>query len=266
MTDAAQDRSSDVLRVTLWQHASDLDPAVNLSALDRVADLADGADLVVLPEAFAREFGEPGSELAPYAEPLDGPFASRLTELAAKHDVTVLAGMFERSESTDHPYNTLMLAGPERRTTYRKIHLYDSFGYRESDSLTAGPVQPVTTEIAGFRVGLMTCYDLRFPELARALSAEGMDVLVVPAAWVAGPGKVMQWQTLLRARAIENVCWVVAAAQPGPRYCGHSMVVSPTGDVVAEADDGEEILSVPLDLAAVRDARTTNPSLMNRRM
>ncbi|MGY2877068.1 deaminated glutathione amidase [Marmoricola sp. URHA0025 HA25] len=265
MTDADQD-AHEVLRVTLWQHASGLDPAANLAALDRVADLADGADLVVLPEAFARDFGEPGSDVGPYAEPLDGPFATRLGELAEKHDITVLAGMFERSDETDRPYNTLVLAGPGSRTTYRKIHLYDSFGYRESDALSAGPLEPVTADVHGFRVGLMTCYDLRFPELARALSADGMDVLVVPAAWVAGPRKVMQWQALLRARAIENLCWVVAAAQPGPRYCGHSLVVSPTGDVVVEAGEADEVLSVPLDLAAVRDARATNPSLLNRRM
>jgi predicted amidohydrolase len=266
MTGAASEPTGEVLRVTLWQHASDPDPAVNLAALDRIDDLADGADLIVLPEAFAREFGEPGSDLAPYAEQLDGPFASRVSELATKHEVTILAGMFERAEDSDLPYNTLVLAGPERRTTYRKIHLYDSFGYRESDSLTAGPVQPVTAEVGGFRLGLMTCYDLRFPELARSLSAEGIDVLVVPAAWVAGPGKVMQWQTLLRARAIENVCWVVAAAQPGPRYCGHSTVISPTGEVLVEAGADEEILSVALDLSSVRDARATNPSLANRRM
>jgi predicted amidohydrolase len=251
--------------VTLWQRASDLDPAINLAALDRISDLADGADLVVLPEAFARDFGEPGSDLTPYAEPLDGPFAARLGELADKHDAAVLAGMFERSDA-GHPYNTLVLAQPGQQTAYRKIHLYDSFGYRESGTLTAGPTRPVLARIGEVRVGLMTCYDLRFPELARALSAEGMDVLVVPAAWVAGPGKVMQWQTLLRARAIENVCWVVAAAQPGPRYCGHSLVVSPTGEVVAEAGEGEEILSVTLDLGAVVDARAINPSLANRRM
>ena len=263
---AAPDDSLDALRVTLWQHASELDPAANLAALDRVEDLAGGADLIVLPEAFAREFGEPGSDLAPYAEPLDGPFASRLGDLAAKHDISVLAGMFERSDGATHPYNTLVLAGADRQTVYRKIHLYDSFGYRESDTLTAGPTRPVTVSVGDVRVGLMTCYDLRFPELARALSEEGMDVLLVPAAWVAGPGKVMQWQTLLRARAIENVCWVVAAAQPGPRYCGHSMVVSPLGEVVAEAGDGEEVLSVTLDLDEVRRARDLNPSLANRRM
>lgn len=254
------------LRVTVWQHASDLDPAVNRAALDRVRDLADEADLVVLPEAFARDFGDPGSDLAPYAEPLDGPFATALGEVAADGDAAVLAGMFERSEDSAHPYNTLVLAQPDGWTTYRKIHLYDSFGYRESDTLRAGPVAPVTATLGDARLGLMTCYDLRFPELARALAAEGADVLVLPAAWVAGPGKVMQWQTLLRARAIENVCWVVAAAQPGPRYCGHSMVVAPTGDVVVEAGDGEEILSVTLDLDAVDRARAVNPSLQNRRM
>ena len=266
MTAAPEDTARGVLRVTLWQHASDLDPVVNLAALDRVDDLGEGADLVVLPEAFARDFGDPGSNLAPYAEPLDGPFASRLVELAEKHGIGVVAGMFEVSPETDRPYNTLVLAEPGRQTAYRKIHLYDSFGHRESDTLSAGPTRPVTTSFGGAEVGLMTCYDLRFPELARALSTAGMDVLVVPAAWVAGPNKVMQWQTLVRARAIENVCWVVAAAQPGPRYCGHSMVVSPMGEVVAEAGDGEEVLSVTLGLDAVRDARSVNPSLANRRM
>ena len=266
MTAAPDDVPRDLLRVTVWQHASELDPLANRAALDQLGERAEAADLLVLPEAFARDFGEPGSDLSPYAEPLDGPFATALGELAAKHDVAVLAGMFERSTDADHPYNTLVLAEPDRRTTYRKIHLYDSFGYRESDTLSAGATLPVTTTLGGFRLGLMTCYDLRFPELARALSAEGVDVLVVPAAWVAGPRKVMQWQTLLRARAIENVCWVVAAAQPAPRYCGHSMVIAPTGDVVAEAGEAEEFLDATLDLAAVHEARAVNPSLTNRRM
>src|SRR3954447_16857203 len=262
----AEEARSGTLRVALWQHASDLEPATNLAALDRVRDLAATADLVVLPEAFARDFGEPGSDLTPYAEPLDGPFATALGNLATAHQTAVLAGMFERSAAAGKPYNTLVLAEPGRQTTYRKIHLYDSFGYRESDRLSAGPARPVTASIGEFRVGLMTCYDLRFPELARALSAEGVDVLVLPAAWVAGPGKVEQWQTLLRARAIENVCWVVAAAQPGPRYCGHSMVVSPTGEVVVEAGEGDQMLGATLDLRAVDEARARNPSLANRRM
>ncbi|MCW2753651.1 MAG: 2-oxoglutaramate amidase [Marmoricola sp.] len=253
------------VRVALWQHASALDPAENRDALSRI-EVAEGTGLVVLPEAFARDFGVPGSPLAPYAEPLDGPFVEALEALALRHGTAVLAGMFETSADPDRPYNTLVLAGAGPVAAYRKIHLYDSFGQRESDIVTPGPTAPTVCEIGGLRFGLMTCYDLRFPELGRALSEAGADVLVLPAAWAAGPGKVAQWETLLRARAIENVCWVVAAAQPGPRYCGHSMVVAPTGDVVAEAHDGEAWLTADLDLGTVEAARERNPSLANRRM
>lgn len=259
------DASPASLRVTVWQHAADLDPAVNRAAL---ATAPDAGDLLVLPEAFARDFGEPGSDLAPYAEPLDGPFVTALRQTARDRGTAVLAGMFETGPDPARPYNTLVLAGAdgEVQATYRKIHLYDSFGYRESARVSPGPLEPVTTDVGGLRIGLMTCYDLRFPELARALSAAGADVLVLPAAWVAGPGKVDHWQTLVRARAIENVCWVVAAAQPGPRYCGHSLVVAPTGDVVASAEDGEAVLTAELDLGAIRDARERNASLGNRRL
>ncbi len=254
------------LRVTIWQHASSLDPAENRAALAALAPRVTDTDLLVLPEAAARDFGEPGSALGPYAEPLDGPFATALARVAEDRGTAVLGGMFEASEDPDRPFNTLVLAGAGGTASYRKIHLYDSFGQRESDIVTPGPLTPVVATIGELPVGLMTCYDLRFPELARALSAQGAEVLVLPAAWVAGPGKVDQWRTLVRARAIENLCWVVAAAQPGPRYCGHSMVVGPTGDVVAEAGEGEELLHAVLDRDAVADSRHRNTSLTNRRL
>jgi predicted amidohydrolase len=254
------------VRVAVWQHASDLDPALNRAALAAL-ELPGDTDLLVLPEAFARDFGDPGSPLAPYAEPLDGPFTAAARQAAERTGAAVVAGMFEQSEDPERPFNTLVVARDgELVTSYRKIHLYDAFGQRESDLVSAGPTAPVLTEIGGLQAGLMTCYDLRFPELARALSAAGAEVLVLPAAWVAGPGKVDQWQTLLRARAIENVAWVVAAAQPGPRYCGHSAVIAPTGDVVAEAGDGEELLTAVIDLDTVRAARERNPALTLRRM
>ncbi len=112
----------------------------------------------------------------------------------------------------------------------------------------------------------MTCYDLRFPELARLLVDHGAEVLVVPAAWVAGPRKVEHWRTLVRARAIENTVFVVAAAQPGPRYTGHSLVVDPLGDVLAEAGEDAAVLRATLDRAVLEEARRTNPSLANRRL
>ena len=251
------------LRVALVQHASGLEPDGNRALLDQLTPA--GADLVVFPEAFARDFGEPGSDVGPYAEGLDGPFATEVGRVAAERDTTVVAGMFERGDDPARPFNTLVVRGGAE-ASYRKIHLYDSFGYRESDRLTAGPLEPVLVDVGGFRVGLMTCYDLRFPELSRRLVDEGAEVLVVPAAWVAGPRKVEHWRTLARARAIENTVFVVAAGQPGPRYSGHSLVVDPLGDVLAEAGEGPEVLVAELDGESLATARRTNPSLANRRL
>lgn len=254
------------LRVALVQEASRLDPAANRDRLAAVAGLvADGTDLVVLPEAFARDFGDAGSDVSAYAEPVDGPFATEVERVAREHGTTVVAGMFEVSEDPQRPFNTLVLRGAAR-ADYRKVHLYDSFGYRESERLHAGPVEPVVVEVGGFRLGLMTCYDLRFPELARLLVDRGAEVLVVPAAWVAGDRKVDHWRTLLRARAIENTVFVAAAGQPGPRYTGHSLVVDPWGDVLAEAGDGPEIVQAVLDRDRLDEVRRTNPSLANRRL
>jgi len=251
------------LRVALLQQASDLDPVVNRS---RLADLVPaGADLVVLPEAFARDFGPPGSDVSAFAEPVDGPFATEVDKVAAERGTTVVAGMFEPGEDPGRPFNTLVVRGAAE-AAYRKIHLYDSFGYRESDRLTPGPLEPVVVEVGGFVLGLMTCYDLRFPEMARALVDRGAEVLVVPAAWVAGPRKVDHWRTLVRARAIENTVFVVAAGQPAPRYSGHSLVVDPLGDVLAEAGDGPETVTATLDRDVLAEARRTNPSLANRRL
>jgi predicted amidohydrolase len=251
-----------MLSVTVVQEASGLDPAANRA---RLAGLVpSGTDLVVLPEAFARDFGEAGSDVSAYAEDVDGAFATELADVAAARDTTVVAGMFERSDDPARPYSTVLVRGAVH-AAYRKIHLYDSFGYRESDVLRAGPLAPVVIQVGPFRVGLMNCYDLRFPEQARALVDRNAEVLVVPAAWVAGPRKVEHWRTLVRARAIENTVFVVAAAQPGPRCSGHSMVVDPWGDVLAEAGEHAEVLAVTLDRAVLDEVRRTNPSLANRR-
>ncbi|MEO5711095.1 MAG: carbon-nitrogen hydrolase family protein [Nocardioidaceae bacterium] len=256
------------LRLALVQKASSLDAAENRDALGPVAEaLEPGTGLVLLPEAFMRDFGAPDTDLAATAEPLDGPFVQRLTAFAAEKGTTVVAGMFEVSDDQARPYNTLVVVdGDGVRASYRKIHLYDSFGYRESDRLVAGPVEPVLVDVGGFRVGLMTCYDLRFPELARELVSRGAELVVVPAAWVAGPLKVDHWRTLARARAIENTVFVAAAGQPGPRYTGHSLVVGPAGEVVAEVGDGDHVLVASIEREALDEARATNPSLVNRRL
>lgn len=254
------------LRVVLVQQPASLEPAENRAGLDQ--HTPDDADLVVFPEAWARDFGEAGSDVAPFAESREGPFATEVGRVAAARGTTVVAGMFERSEDPGRPFNTLVAHGPDGAPLagYRKVHLYDSFGYRESDRLLAGPVEPALIEVGGWRVGLMTCYDLRFPELARLLVQAGAEVLVVPAAWVAGERKVAHWTTLARARAIENTTFVVAVGQPAPRYTGHSTVVDPLGDVLVEAGPEPTVLRAGLDPEILLTARRTNPSLANRRL
>lgn len=260
------------LRIALIQKASSLDPEENRQALS-IADTLfregrTSVDLVVFPEAFALDFGPSGSDIAEYAETTErnAPFVSALADIAEKHAATVIAGMFEKSADPQRPYNTLVVVDKDSlQAKYRKIHLYDSFGYKESDRLLAGRIEPVLVEVNGLRVGLMTCYDLRFPELARELAKQGADVIVVPAAWVAGPAKVDHWRTLVKARAIENTVYVVAVGQPGPRYTGHSMVVSPMGDVLVEGDADEQVLEATLTQSSVAEARVRNPSLANRR-
>lgn len=255
------------MRVALLQLASGLDSSVNRQVIaERLDSLGDDVDLVVLPEGAMHDFGGPEHDLAAAAEPLDGAFVSLLGEHARRLDATIVAGMFEATDGL--PFNTLVVIDPDGslRTTYRKVHLYDSFGYRESDRLAPGAVATTTLDLAGLRIGLMTCYDLRFPELARALALEDVDVLVVPAAWVAGEHKLHHWRTLLAARAIENTVYVLAPAQGGERYTGHSMALDPMGLVLGEAGEDDDTVIVQIDRDAVREVRDVNPSLSNRRM
>ena len=174
--------------------------------------------------------------------------------------------MFEVSDDPDRPYNTLVVVDADGlRASYRKIHLYDSFGYRESDRLTAGEIEPVLVDVGGVSVGLMTCYDLRFPELARDARRAGRAAArgAVRLGGRAGQGRTTgaRWPT---RRAIENTAYVAAVGQPGPRYTGHSLVVGPAGDLVAEVGDGEHVLTASISLEELDQARADNPSLQNR--
>jgi deaminated glutathione amidase len=253
-----------VLRLALVQAAASSEPQANRARVRSTS--VPEADLVLWPEAMQRDLGRPEEDLSRDAESLEGPFVTELVTSAGRHGGTWVAGMLERPEGTGgRPYNTLVVVdGDGVRAAYRKIHLYDSFGYQESDRILAGPPTPVAVEVGGFRVALMTCYDLRFPELARAHSRAGADVILCPAAWVAGERKVRHWRTLLTARAIENLAYVAAAAQPGPRYCGHSSVIDPRGDVLTEAGDGEEVVIARVRRGLIEEARRENPSLRNR--
>lgn len=254
------------MRVALVQMSATTDPAENLATIDELITGVE-ADLVILPEAVMHDFGTPDTPLGPAAQPLDGPFVTALGRFANRLDATVLAGMFERSDDDHRPYNTLVAVAPsgELLATYRKAHLYDSFGYRESDRLLPGPATPTVLPLGDHTLGLLTCYDLRFPEHARALVDAGADTLVVPAAWVRGPLKEDHWATLLRARAIENTVHVAAAGQCGRMYCGRSMLVDPAGVAVAAAADAPTTVVGEVRRDRTAAVRERNPALQHRR-
>lgn len=262
------------MRVLLVQVSTGSDPAVNRdgvrAAVSEALAASGPVDLVVLPEATQCDFGT-GERLEEAAEPLDGPFVGLLGDLAATAGATVLGGMFE-SVARGLPFNTLVAVEPDGRlaATYRKTHLYDAFGFRESDWLSAGEAEAVTLDVGcrdgrTRRVGLTTCYDLRFPEQFRALADAGAELVVVPAAWLRGPSKEHHWMTLLAARAIENTVYVAGVAKSGPRYCGLTRLVDPMGRVVAGLAEQDGAVVAELDRSRIAAVRELNPSLANRR-
>ena len=237
------------------------------------AAAADGAELVALPEKW--NLLAAGEELLAGAEPLDGPSLSAARSWAAELGIHLLAGSIaERVEGREKASNTSVLIGPggEDIAVYRKIHMFDvdveGVAYRESAHEQAGE-DIVTAPVDELLVGLTVCYDLRFPELYRSLAAAGALLFTIPSAFTVPTGRA-HWEVLLRARAIENQAFVLAPNQVGeapPHYSsyGHSAIVDATGELLADATDGEGFVSADLDLAAQQRFREELPSLANRR-
>jgi len=255
------------VHVAVCQFAPTTDRAENRT---RVAELtadaaARGARVVVFPE-YSSYFVDPMDHtLTENAENLDGAFVRALQVTASAHAMTVVAGVVEAAG--ERVRNTLVAVDESGiRAIYRKQHLYDAFGQTESDWIAAGDTGTAQTfDVGGLRFGLMTCYDLRFPEVARTLVDAGAEVLVVPAEWVRGPLKEHHWTTLLAARAIENTAFVVAADHPAPVGVGRSQIIDPQGIVLAGLASGEGIASASLDRADLDRVRTVNPVLRLRR-
>jgi predicted amidohydrolase len=232
---------------------------------------ASGARLAVFPEGTQARFS---ADLRAVAEPLDGPFCTELADIARAEGVAVVAGVFE-SAPDGRVFNTTVGYDTDGRlaAAYRKIHLFDALGHHESDDVAPGD-DLVIADLAGLRVGFLTCYDIRFPELARSLAAGGAQLLVVPAAWAAGLFKEEHWVTLVRARAIENTIWVAAAGQVpdpdepptrAPTGIGRSMLVDPMGVVRLDAGPAAAVRTARIDLAYTDTVRGTLPCLENRR-
>jgi predicted amidohydrolase len=255
------------MRIAVGQLAASEDWRRNLDTCTALIEQAGagGADLLVLPEGVLARFTDDFSRLRTAAQPLTGPFVTALTAATAGGAMTVVAGVHEPAPD-GRAYNTLVALRDGRQVAaYRKLHLYDAFGSAESDNVVPADGPLVTLDVAGLTVGLMTCYDVRFPELARLLTLAGAQVLVLPAAWVKGPHKERHWELMLAARALENTVYVVGAGECGPRNIGHSMVVDPLGVVVARLGEAPGLLWADADPARVADARNRLPVLANRR-
>ncbi|WP_416430380.1 carbon-nitrogen hydrolase family protein [Paenarthrobacter nicotinovorans] len=267
------------MRVALAQVISGRDLTENLRLLEEYARRAKdgGAGLVVFPEAMMRAFG---NSLLDIAEPLDGPWAGRVRAIAEELQLVIVAGMFTPGAAAEsgapRVRNTLLATGPGVDASYDKIHLFDAFGFAESDTVEAG-TEPVTFDAGGLTFGLATCYDIRFPALFTANAQRGAVVNIISASWGAGPGKADQWQLLARARAVDTTTFVLACGQgdpatqgieakgAAPTGVGYSAVVSPFGQVL-EALEGEPgLIFADLDASVVDDARQKLPVLANRR-
>jgi predicted amidohydrolase len=248
----------------------------NRAAADRLvrAAAAAGAELVLLPEKWP-VLGT-AEQVAESAEPLDGPTLAWARGLARELGIDLVAGSFaERIPGEERNRNTSVHVGPdgELQATYRKMHMFDvevgGRTYRESDHEAPGDEIVLSHTADGTGLGLTVCYDLRFPELFRILAVRGARILVVPAAFTLATTRE-HWEVLLRARAIEDQCFVVAANQvgehaPGIRSGGRSMIVDPWGVVLAQAPDAETYALAELDLSAQDGVRRRVPSLANRR-
>jgi deaminated glutathione amidase len=264
------------MRAAAIQLTATDDVAANRATAERLVRgaAAAGAQLVVLPERWsARGWGVVWRGAA---QGLDGPLVAWARALAAELRIDLVAGSFsERVAGAEKLSNTSVHAGPdgELRGVYRKVHLFDveveGTVYRESEHEAPGDELVVTQAAGGVELGLSVCYDVRFPELYRALAVRGARVLSIPAAFTL-PTTRDHWEVLVRARAIENACFVVAANQigehaPGLRSGGRSLIVDPWGIVLAQAPDREAFIVADLDLEAQARIRATLPALRHRR-
>lgn len=255
----------------MGQLASGTDTDANLRAIDGFAAraAADGARLVAFPEYATYEKKMIDASFPLVAQPLGGEVGTALARIAGRHGIALVAGLVEASPNPARAFNTLAAYGPDGTllAAYRKVHLFDAQGFRESEFVAPAPsTAPVTFTVDAVRFGLMTCYDLRFPEQAQSLSDAGAQVLLACSSWVPGELKTHQWRTLLAARAIENSLYVAGVCQAPPVSVGNSLLAGPMGNVVAELGLVPEVLTAEISVESVAAVREHFPTHRQRRL
>jgi len=207
----------------------------------------------VPPNGLGKDYVKKNSEL------LDGEFVTKILEKTSQKQSSAVFTMFLREGSA--VYNAAILVENGRiRALYKKIHLFDAFGYKESELFTPGR-KLATAELKGFKVGLAVCFDLRFPELFRQMAYRGVSLFIVPSAWYQGKHKLEQWRILVTARAHENTAFLVAIDQTKPLFIGHSIVASPFGFAIQEVAEGQASFFVELDRKEIEKAKKLVPTI-----
>lgn len=257
------------MKVSVGQFRPSGNVAENLDAMRSLAEQAraDGAELILFPEESMFAIGKVEGSLAAAVDAQWSTFVQQLSFLARDLGLAIVAGGYE-SSGEDRPFNTLVMVDAEGAImgTYRKLHLYDAFSYQESRQIKPGDGGIQVLPIRGLSVGVMTCYDLRFPEMARSLADKGADLILVAAAWFKGDHKIEHWETLLKARAIENTCWVAAAGTSSEHTVGHSVILDPMGvphDFLNDEERG--VVTVDVTRKRIEEVREFLPVLKNRR-
>ena len=258
------------MKISLVQMKSSEDKEENLKkSLDVIQALSsEKPDLIIFPEyhMYMPDFTNPGFA-KDVSEPTDGGFVTSLSRASEKIGSNILLNMTEMNFGSLKPFNTSLLIDDLGVVAgkYRKIHLFDAYTMQESSVYDPGriPIKAMNNE--KFRVGVQICYDLRFPESSRLLSLQGAQILSYQAGWFAGNRKLETWRTLLKARAMENGVFVLGTAQCGEKFTGHSMIISPYGDVIREADNSETVLTETLDMSLIEQYREEVPMMKQRR-
>jgi predicted amidohydrolase len=258
-------------KIAIAQIASATEKKKNLAtALGIIKEAkSKGAELIAFPE-FLMAFSpasQSAEELTQVAESVEGAFIAALRDAAKANGIAIVAPIYETSPVTHRVFDTSVWidARGNVASVYRKLHLYDAFGFKESDKFNPGDDLAPLVNDRDAHFGMMICYDLRFPEMARMLALAGANVIVAPSGWVQGDLKVEHWQTMIKARALENGCFVIAPNQAGNIYTGHSMAVDPLGRTLVDLGEREGLEVIELDLQLVTEVREKLPLIKNRR-
>ena len=258
-------------KIALVQFKASTEKEKNLpKILDYIKQAAkNGADMCTFPEymMFYTTSKQTAKQVAQEAETINGEFVSAVAESAKDNSIGIVGTMYEKSRKKDRVYDTSFIINKKGEVTgkYRKIHLYDALGFKESDKMSSGKEIPLPTKTSVGKMGMLICYDLRFPEMSRTLASSGTEILVVPSAWVNGPMKEEHWLTLNKSRAIENGCYVIAPDHLGHVYSGRSLAVDPYGRILLDMKKRQGIGYVNISLDKVHEIRKKLPLLKNRR-